>query len=50
MDNIMNTDTDTDTDNIMEINTDIIMTVYENVTPYLNTACTCCSSYVNEYI
>lgn len=56
MDNIMNTDTDTDnimeinTDNIMEIDTDIIMTVYENVTPYLNTACTCCASYVNEYI
>ena len=56
MNNIMNTDTDTDnimeinTDNIMEIDTDIIMTVYENVTPYLNTACTCCASYVNEYI
>ena len=62
MDNIMNTDTDTDTntdndnimeintDNIMEIDTDIIMTVYNNITPYLNTACAGCASYANDYI
>lgn len=50
MDMYMDTEMDTlmNSDTIMD--TDIIMTVYNNITPYLNTACTGCASYANDYI